>query len=165
MKYTATFNGEIVDVEFTRKNSRTIEAKIGDRQYVLEAKAVEPGIYWIAWNNQSLEVCVVDQEDGYVVVLNGKRLQLGFVDSRSALRRAAKHSHKGIAEIRAPMPGKVVKVLATQGSEVQANEGILVIEAMKMQNEIKSPKPGVVKQLNVVEGNAVNSGDLLATVD
>jgi biotin carboxyl carrier protein len=55
--------------------------------------------------------------------------------------------------------------LIPQGAEVQANQGIVVLEAMKMQNEIKSPKEGVVRTLDVVEGAAVNAGDLLATVE
>jgi biotin carboxyl carrier protein len=63
------------------------------------------------------------------------------------------------------MPGKIVKVLLQAGAAVSANQGILVMEAMKMQNEIKSPKDGVVKCVSVQEGSAVNSGDLLAVVE
>ena len=63
------------------------------------------------------------------------------------------------------MPGKVVKLLVAEGAEVQANQGIVVLEAMKMQNEIKSPKQGVVRKLDVTQGAAVNAGDLLATVE
>jgi len=87
------------------------------------------------------------------------------VDPRSALRKAAQQGHVGTVELRAPMPGKVVKVLASEGAEVQANQGILVMEAMKMQNEIKSPKQGVVKRIGVKEGAAVNAGDVLAVVE
>jgi len=63
------------------------------------------------------------------------------------------------------MPGKIVKVLVTEGAEVNANQGILVMEAMKMQNELKSPKKGIVRKLTVTEGMAVNSGDLLVSVE
>ena len=63
------------------------------------------------------------------------------------------------------MPGKVVRVLATPGMEVEAGDGILVVEAMKMQNELKSPKKGRLKRLTVVEGAAVNAGDVLAIVE
>jgi Acetyl/propionyl-CoA carboxylase, alpha subunit len=67
--------------------------------------------------------------------------------------------------VRAPMPGKVVRLLVAEGAEVNANQGLLVMEAMKMQNEIKSPKKGVVRKLSVAEGVAVNSGDLLASIE
>jgi len=61
------------------------------------------------------------------------------------------------------MPGKLVRLLVSEGDEVQENDGIVVMEAMKMQNAIKSPRSGVVK-LHVATGAAVNAGDLLATV-
>jgi pyruvate carboxylase subunit B len=63
------------------------------------------------------------------------------------------------------MPGKVIKLLVSEGAEVEPNQGIVVLEAMKMQNEIKSPKKGIVRKLGVTEGAAVNSNDLLATVE
>jgi biotin carboxyl carrier protein len=63
------------------------------------------------------------------------------------------------------MPGKVIRVLLKEGDSVQANQGILVMEAMKMQNEIKSPKSGTVKKIGVTAGSAVNSGDLMAEVE
>jgi biotin carboxyl carrier protein len=88
-----------------------------------------------------------------------------ILDARNALRRAARHGPEGAMEIRAPMPGKIVRVLVAEGAEVEANQGLLVMEAMKMQNEIKSPKKGVVKKLAVKEGAAVSSGDTLAAVE
>ena len=63
------------------------------------------------------------------------------------------------------MPGKVVRVLASENTEVEAGQGVLVVEAMKMQNEIKSPKKGRVQKILAVEGAAVNAGDVLAIVE
>ena len=63
------------------------------------------------------------------------------------------------------MPGKVVRVLASEGSTVEAQQGIVVMEAMKMQNEIKTPKSGVVKKVYVQAGDAVNAGDLLVSLE
>jgi biotin carboxyl carrier protein len=63
------------------------------------------------------------------------------------------------------MPGKVVRILAPPGTEVAAGQGVLVIEAMKMQNELKSPKAGVVKQVAVAEGASVTAGEVLAVVE
>jgi len=65
----------------------------------------------------------------------------------------------------APMPGKVVRILAAESAEVEAGQGIVVVEAMKMQNEIKSPKKGVVRKVVAAEGAAVNAGDVLAVVE
>ena len=63
------------------------------------------------------------------------------------------------------MPGKVVRILVSQGAEVQAGAGVLVVEAMKMQNEVKSPKKGTIQKIVVTEGAAVNAGDVLANVE
>jgi biotin carboxyl carrier protein len=68
-------------------------------------------------------------------------------------------------KIVAPMPGKVVRVLAREGDEVEAGAGVAVVEAMKMQNEIKSPKKGSIQKILVREGAAVNAGDVLAIVE
>ena len=63
------------------------------------------------------------------------------------------------------MPGKVVRLLLAPGAEVEAGAGVLVVEAMKMQNEVKSPKKGIVRKILVSEGSAVNAGDVLAIVE
>ena|SRR5690242_1313589 len=80
-------------------------------------------------------------------------------------RRAAGIDEHGPRKLVSAMPGKVVRVLLAQGSEVEAGQGILVVEAMKMQNELKSPKKGVVQRILATEGAAVNAGDVLAIVE
>jgi biotin carboxyl carrier protein len=72
---------------------------------------------------------------------------------------------KGSRKIFAPMPGRIVRLLVTENSEVEAGQGIVVVEAMKMQNEIKSPKKGIVKKISATPGAAVNPGDVLAIVE
>ena len=165
MKFTAIVEGQPVEIEVNRTENGVIEAEIGGRSYRLEAKAVEPGVYWFTWNNRSLEITVTQNRDSYVASLAGHRIAVEILDARNALHRAAQHGHDGAVQIRAPMPGKVIKVLVAEGTEVLVNQGIVVLEAMKMQNEIKSPKNGVVRKLAVTDGAPVNSGDLLATVE
>ena len=63
------------------------------------------------------------------------------------------------------MPGKVVRVLAPPQTEVEAGQGVIVVEAMKMQNELKSPKKGIVQKVLAAEGARVNAGDVLAIVE
>jgi biotin carboxyl carrier protein len=72
---------------------------------------------------------------------------------------------KGPRKILAPMPGRIVRLLVAENSEVAAGQGVVVVEAMKMQNEIKSPKKGIVKKILATPGAAVNPGDLLAIVE
>ena len=63
------------------------------------------------------------------------------------------------------MPGKLVRVLAAEGAAIKQGEGVLIVEAMKMQNEMKSPKDGIVKEIRVSEGTTVNAGDVLAVIE
>ena len=79
--------------------------------------------------------------------------------------RASRDDGKGPRKLVAPMPGKVVRVLVQEGTDVEAGQGVVVVEAMKMQNEIKSPKKGVVRKLVASENAAVNAGDVLAVVE
>jgi biotin carboxyl carrier protein len=87
------------------------------------------------------------------------------VDPRSwSGRRHAGSEAEGRQQIVAPMPGKIVRVLVIAGDRVEAGQGLLVVEAMKMQNEIRSPKSGTVESVQVEEGQAVNAGEVLCVV-
>jgi biotin carboxyl carrier protein len=86
-------------------------------------------------------------------------------DPRSLRSRTRAVDDHGPKKLTAPMPGKVVRILLSQGAEVEAGAGVLVVEAMKMQNEVKSPKKGTIQRIMVSEGAAVNAGDVLAIVE
>jgi biotin carboxyl carrier protein len=100
------------------------------------------------------------------IVIGEESFSYEVRDPRSlGARRAKAASHDGPRKIKAPMPGKVVRIIAGEGTHVEAGQGILVIEAMKMQNEMKSPKAGVVKKILATEGTTVNAGDTLAEIE
>lgn len=80
-------------------------------------------------------------------------------------RKAAAAGGEGPQKVLAPMPGKVVRVLLTAGSAVEAGQGVVVVEAMKMQNELKSARKGTVKQVLVAEGASVAAGEVLAIIE
>jgi biotin carboxyl carrier protein len=80
-------------------------------------------------------------------------------------RKDGAQDDKGPRKIIANMPGRIVRLLVAEQAEVEAGQGILVVEAMKMQNEIKSPKKGIVKKIMAAAGAAVNAGDVLAIVE
>ena len=165
MKFTANVDGERVEIEVSESGTATMEAAVAGCKYAFAVAPVEPGVYWFNWNNRSIEIAVTPDGDHYAVSIGHRRIFVEIVEPRTALRKAAQQGKAGIVELRAPMPGKVVRVLVSEGAAVQAHQGILIVEAMKMQNEIKSPKKGTVKRLAVNEGMAVNSGDLLASVE
>ncbi len=94
------------------------------------------------------------------------RFAVELRDPRSLrARKGGAQDDKGPRKIVAPMPGRVVRLLVAEQAEVEAGQGIVVVEAMKMQNEIKSPKKGIVKRIAAAAGAAVNAGDVLAIVE
>jgi biotin carboxyl carrier protein len=98
--------------------------------------------------------------------VGNSRFAVELRDPRSLRsRQQTAGEEKGPRKILAPMPGRIVRVLMAENAEVEAGQVIVVVEAMKMQNEIKSPKKGVVKKISAVPGAAVNPGDVLAIVE
>jgi len=126
---------------------------------------VEPGIYSILLDGHSYEVKLEPSEDGVYANVDGHRYQVQVRDPRRLPRARAALSTTGRQKISSPMPGKVVRVLASEGDQVEAGQGLLVVEAMKMQNEIRSPKAGRVVSLRATEGAAVSGGETLAEVE
>jgi biotin carboxyl carrier protein len=102
-------------------------------------------------------------EEG-VVTVNGFRYEIEVRDPRRWSRQSRGGSHAGAQDIKAPMPGKVVRVLVAVGDAVEAGQGIVVVEAMKMQNEMKAPRAGKVIAIAAKAGATVTAGDVLATV-
>lgn len=98
--------------------------------------------------------------------VKGARYAVEVRDPRSLRsRRAGAETAEGPKKITAPMPGKVVRILVKEKDEVEQAHGVIVVEAMKMQNELKSPKKGVVQKIAVAEGANVNAGDVLVIVE
>lgn len=156
--------GERVEFQW-KAETATVEATVNGRVYTLEAKEIGRGVFWFSWNGRSIEATVIGTDQGYTVAIQGHRIPVEFSDSRKALRRAAHAEHEGVVEVRAPMAGKIVRILVAESAEVDVHQGIVVMEAMKMQNEIRAPKRGRILKLEVAEGNTVSAGDLIALVE
>jgi biotin carboxyl carrier protein len=129
-----------------------VSARVGARSYELEAREIEPGVYLFFFDNKVREFRV----DDTIKIVDPRRLRSG--------QNSGGHHH-GVAQIVAQMPGKVVKVQVEAGETVEKGVGVVVVEAMKMQNEMKSPRAGVVVSVNVKPGDTVNAGDVLFVLD
>jgi biotin carboxyl carrier protein len=111
------------------------------------------------------EVSVLAKGDAWAVQVGGRTHRLKLLDERAMRGRARGALGSGEREVRAAMPGKVVAVLVDVGAAVAQGQGLLVIEAMKMENEVGSPRAGTVQEIRVKPGQAVESGELLAIVE
>jgi biotin carboxyl carrier protein len=143
-----------------------VRAEIDGRVYDLELREPEPGCYLFFRDAEVHECRVTNAHEGFDVSLHEHNYAVTIVDpKRLRSGQDSDRHHHGLAEITAPMPGKVVRVQIEAGATVEKGSGIVVVEAMKMQNEMKSPRAGVVVSINVKPGDTVNAGDVLAVVE
>lgn len=127
---------------------------------------VSPNVFSVLLGTRSFTVRVgPGLEDLEVWVSGGRRQRISVADARDRAVKSDKASAAGPVEVRAQMPGKIVKVLVEVGAQVSAGEGLLVIEAMKMQNELKAPKDGKIAKIYAAEGAAVVAGESLIVVE
>ncbi len=145
-----------------------VTAEIDERRYELAVRASANGVLLIKKGNTVYRCRVEPKREAgkYEVVLGGRSYDISIIDPKRLRsgQDAAGHGH-GTAEIVSPMPGKVVRVLVATGDSVEAGAGIIVVEAMKMQNEMKAPKAGVVVSINAESGATVSAGDVLAVIE
>lgn len=142
-----------------------LEFSLGEAEEWHSASWAEimPGTYSIIIGGRSYEAMVTADRatsagDAYTVAVGTRIYRITLRDPRSRSRAPAAASHEGPLEMAAPMPGKIVKVLVERGQAVEAGRGLLVIEAMKMQNEFKAPRAGRVEEIYVQEGAGVEAG-------
>jgi len=140
--------------------------KLDGRELPVDVTAAQNGVLSLLLNGKSYEVKQEIAGNESNIVVGHERFSVSLRDPRSLRsRRGAGTSDQGVKKITAPMPGKIVRLLAAEGSAVQAGQSVIVIEAMKMQNELKAPKTGVMKKVMVAEGAAVDAGQTLAEVE
>ncbi|HEX3438468.1 MAG TPA: biotin/lipoyl-containing protein [Pseudacidobacterium sp.] len=131
-----------------------------------EAHLLRPGVLSLKIAGKSYRCVLEENGEASAIHLAGSRIPYRIDDPRSLKsRRSRSGSHAGPKSVVAPMPGRVVRVLVGKGEEVQAHQGIVVIEAMKMQNELKSPKAGKVIDLRAEAGGTVAAGEILAVIE
>ena len=144
-----------------------VSALIDERHYDLRVQDLGDDEYLLT-QGHSVYNCRVDttQPNELEVSIGGSSYKIKLIDPKRLRSSQSGADHdRGSAQIVAPMPGKVVKVLVEPGAHVEAGAGIVVVEAMKMQNEMKSPKGGIVIELKTAAGATVNAGDVLAVVE
>jgi biotin carboxyl carrier protein len=138
--------------------------RVDGEVWAVDCQQPEPEVLSLLIGGKSYEIRR-DAASGELAI-DARRFGIEVIDPRSLRARKAKAgSSEGPKKIKAPMPGKVVRIIAAEGTAVEAGQGVIVIEAMKMQNELKAPKAGRVATIAVAEGAAVNAGDTLAVIE
>lgn len=164
MKLEVEIGGKTRTVEFSRIGERLSWA-IDGKPVEADALEVSAGVYSILIEGRSFEARIEPASQGARVVVAGREYSASVRDPRQWKRHGgAAREAEGRQQVLAPMPGKIIRILVKAGETVAAGQGLLVIEAMKMQNEVRSPKSGTVERLLVNEGQTVTAAEILAIV-
>ena len=169
MKLLAETNDVQYELNFTENGSR-LTAEIDGRRYELETSQPEPNVYLFKLDNKIYRIFVSPNEKStdnvFAVNVGSRQLEIRIVDPKRLRGTAAAGGQAaGTSEIKTAMPGKVVRILVEKGDEVKIGDGVIIVEAMKMQNEMKAPKDGIVKEIRFAEGATVNAVDVLVIIE
>jgi biotin carboxyl carrier protein len=164
MTYDISIDGKNHRLDLNQVEGRWT-CRLDGREIAVDAVLARPDVLSLRIDNKAYEVKCERVGSEMHLWVGSVRFAAEVRDPRSFRGRVRAADDHGAKKLLAPMPGKVVRVLVSQGAEVEAGTGVLVVEAMKMQNEVKSPKKGTVQKILAAEGAAVNAGDVLAIVE
>lgn len=158
-------NGSRVPVELSTSGGKR-RIVLGGRELDCDWLALADGKYSIILDGRVFDLSVEVDGESCSISAGGDSYELRLHDRRRLRsERNLETGKAGLQKVTAAMPGKVVRILVREGEPVKHAQGLLVLEAMKMQNEIRAPKSGVVKQIGVTEGKAVNTGEFLISLE
>lgn len=167
MKLKVDFDGEefLLDIQTANGSSDYMLTGAWSRSGRASLVPTSPGVFSILLGNTSHTIAITQRNSGLEVWAAGRRHILAITDPRDRSGPSSRGSAAGPVEIRAQMPGKVIKVLVEHGANVESGQGVIIVEAMKMQNEMKSPKTGVIQKIHTVEGATVAAGEALMVIE
>ena len=164
MKLNLVINGSEAEMEIVAP-APACRFRFSGQERCADVEIPEPGIYSVLLDGRSYDASVERTASALIVTVNGSRFEIEVRDPRRWSRGSGRAEGKGRETLAAPMPGKVVRVLVAAGDVVGPGQGIVVVEAMKMQNEIKASRLGRVLAIHAQEGTTVAAGEALATIE
>ncbi len=161
MKYTTILNNELYEVEILKDGAVLVN---GERHEV-DFLALDESLYSIIQNNRSQDLAIDENQGNYQVLVDGRLYEAQVLDQRTMLMLARKGGlTMGSGEVTAPMPGLVVEIPVAVGDTVEAGQTVVILESMKMQNELKSPITGVVESIQALAGASVDKNAVLIVI-
>ncbi len=167
MRYVAILEGAEHELEIEELASDAYAISVGARRFEADLRRVGPASFSVLIGTRSFDLDVARDGDELVVVSRVGATRLTLTDAARRTLRAGERRREvsGRAEIKAAMPGRIVNVLVAVGDEVKADQGVVVVEAMKMENEVRSPKAGKVIEVKVAAGQTVERGELMVIIE
>jgi biotin carboxyl carrier protein len=165
VKFEAQLGGETIPVEVSGEGGRFTVA-VGGEPHAVDARQAAEGIWSLLLGTASYTVDVSEQDGVYVVDVDGETYRIRVEEeTRYIIRTRGAKAGAGGQVLKAPMPGKVTHVAVVVGQAVKPGDGLIVLEAMKMENEFRSAVAGTVKEIRAEVGQAVNPGDILVIIE
>jgi biotin carboxyl carrier protein len=166
MKFVALVNNKKLNVDVSRHDG-LYQLTIGEKTFTVNAIQPGPFNFSLLIDGKSYEVGLEKISDQYSVHFYNESIFLELVEARKfkASELTRKAAQEGPLKVSAPMPGKVVKIAVTQNTHVSQGDALLIIEAMKMQNELKAPRAGLIKEIRTTEGALVSSQQVLIVLE
>jgi biotin carboxyl carrier protein len=167
-RYRAMLEGIEHELEIAKLTALSYRVKLAGAEHELDVRRVGPTSFSILVCHRCFDLDVVRDGDDLIVASRAGAIRVTLEDAtRQAHRLQTKGRSQaaGPAEIKAMMPGRIVNVLVKPGDEVMPQQGLVVVEAMKMENELKSPKAGKIIEVKVSPGQTVEKGELLVIIE
>jgi biotin carboxyl carrier protein len=166
MQYQAIVDGADYQPEIEELSPNLYRVRLGGRSFEVDLRRTHGSSYLVLVGYRAFDLSISAEGDDLLMVSRHGVNRVTLIDrTRRRLQAAGERQITGRVELKAMMPGRVVNVLVKPGDEVMADQGIVVVEAMKMENELKTPKAGKVLELKVSVGQAVEKGEILAVIE
>lgn len=167
MAFIAKLGEQSYTVEIEKIETSLYRVVVEGNEFLVDGKKTGRTNYSLIVENRSFEIEVDNTEDEYRVLVDGRNYHVHLVDERRMRPGSAQSGIElqGRQKISVPMPGKVIAVLVSEGDKVEKGQELVIVEAMKMENEVRSPISGEVKEIKVKPGEAVEGGAALVVVE
>jgi biotin carboxyl carrier protein len=167
MTFIAILGEQRYNVEIEETDKSVYRVSVDGHEFLVDGKKTGRTNYSLIVDNRSFEIEVDHQGDEYRVLVDGRNYHVNLVDERRVRVGAgsAGGGVQGRQMVSVPMPGKVIAILVSEGDLVEKGQGLVIVEAMKMENEVRSPIAGTVKEIRVKQGDTVEGGTVLVVVE
>ena len=167
MPFIAKLGEQSYTVEIEENGKSVYRVSVDGNEFLVDGKKTGRTNFSLIVDNRSFEIEVDNTDDEYRVLVDGRNYRIHLVDERRVRVGAAQSGQQpqGRQMVSVPMPGKIIAVLVAVGDAVEKGQGLVIVEAMKMENEVRSPISGEVKEIKVKPGDTVEGGALLVIVE
>jgi biotin carboxyl carrier protein len=167
MAFIAKLGDQSYTVEIEENGKAVYRISVDGNEFLVDGKKTGRTNFSLIVDNRSFEIEVDNTDDEYRVLVDGRNYRIHLVDERRVRVGAAQSGLQlqGRQMVSVPMPGKIIAVLVAIGDAVEMGQGLVIVEAMKMENEVRSPISGEVKEIKVKPGDTVEGGALLVIVE